>query len=151
MHACTHISASLHLHKHAYSYPFCLLLTPPNPPTKTHIHMHAHVHIHAQIHKRRHRKVNRKLFSGEEALWGVVYLQRSTCRYPDSCSCFVVLWFQQICDNPKLFVEGASSGDVTQGRLGNCWFVAASSCLASVKEIWYKVSVKSAQMSLVFS
>ncbi|KAL8625593.1 hypothetical protein ACOMHN_014681 [Nucella lapillus] len=46
---------------------------------------------------------------------------------------------KQICDNPKLFVEGASSGDVTQGKLGNCWFVAASSCLASVKEIWNKV------------
>ncbi|KAK7443283.1 hypothetical protein BaRGS_00040463 [Batillaria attramentaria] len=52
-----------------------------------------------------------------------------------------VVWKRpkQICDNPKLFVEGASSGDVTQGRLGNCWFVAASSCLASVKEIWHKV------------
>ncbi|PVD18725.1 hypothetical protein C0Q70_21276 [Pomacea canaliculata] len=46
---------------------------------------------------------------------------------------------KQICDNPKLFVAGASSGDVTQGRLGNCWFVAASSCLASSKAIWNKV------------
>ena len=118
--------------------------------------MHAHVHTHAQIHKRRHRKVKRVVidenqFSGEEDLWGAVYLQCSICRHPDSLSCFVVLWFQQICDDPKLFVEGASSGDVTQGRLGNCWFVAASSCLASVKEIWHKVSVKSAQMSSMFS
>ena len=54
---------------------------------------------------------------------------------------FIIYLFilQQICDNPKLFVEGASSGDVTQGRLGNCWFVAASSCLAQYKEIWHKV------------
>ncbi|CAG5114859.1 unnamed protein product [Candidula unifasciata] len=52
-----------------------------------------------------------------------------------------VVWKRpkQICDNPKLFVEGASSGDVTQGKLGNCWFVAASSCLASFKEVWHKV------------
>ena len=52
---------------------------------------------------------------------------------------FFFPYFQQICDNPQLFVEGASSGDVTQGKLGNCWFVAASSCLASIKEIWNKV------------
>ncbi|ESP04935.1 hypothetical protein LOTGIDRAFT_205978 [Lottia gigantea] len=52
-----------------------------------------------------------------------------------------VVWKRpkQICENPKLFVEGASSGDVSQGRLGNCWFVAASSCLAQEKEIWHKV------------
>ncbi|KAK6194889.1 hypothetical protein SNE40_000425 [Patella caerulea] len=52
-----------------------------------------------------------------------------------------VVWKRpkQICDNPKLFVEGASSGDVSQGRLGNCWFVAACSCLAQEKEIWNKV------------
>ncbi|WAR27546.1 CAN5-like protein [Mya arenaria] len=42
---------------------------------------------------------------------------------------------KDICENPKLFVEGTSSGDVTQGRLGNCWFVAASSCLALYKEL----------------
>lgn len=52
-----------------------------------------------------------------------------------------VVWKRpkQICDNPKLFVEGASSGDVTQGRLGNCWFVAACSCLALYKELWNRV------------
>uniref|UniRef100_A0A0B7B7Z1 Calpain catalytic domain-containing protein n=1 Tax=Arion vulgaris TaxID=1028688 RepID=A0A0B7B7Z1_9EUPU len=52
-----------------------------------------------------------------------------------------VVWKRpkQICTDPKLFVEGASSGDVSQGKLGNCWFVAASSCLASFKEVWHKV------------
>ncbi|XP_071086234.1 calpain-5-like [Haliotis cracherodii] len=52
-----------------------------------------------------------------------------------------VAWMRpkQIVDNPKLFVEGASSNDVSQGRLGNCWFVAASSCLAQYSEIWNKV------------
>ncbi|XP_052783914.1 calpain-5-like [Mya arenaria] len=46
---------------------------------------------------------------------------------------------KDICENPKLFVEGTSSGDVTQGRLGNCWFVAASSCLALYKELCQRV------------
>lgn len=51
----------------------------------------------------------------------------------------VIFVFQQICENPKFFVEGTSAGDVKQGRLGNCWFVAASSCLAIHKDIWHKV------------
>ncbi|XP_045199572.2 calpain-5-like [Mercenaria mercenaria] len=46
---------------------------------------------------------------------------------------------KDICENPKLFVAGTSSGDVTQGRLGNCWFVAASSCLALHKELCNQV------------
>jgi calpain-5 len=46
---------------------------------------------------------------------------------------------KDICQDPKLFVEGASSNDVTQGSLGNCWFVAACSALAGNKEIWTKV------------
>ncbi|XP_052104854.1 calpain-5-like [Mytilus californianus] len=52
-----------------------------------------------------------------------------------------VVWKRpkQICDNPKLFVEGASAGDVTQGRIGNCWFVSAASCLAQNEEIWHNV------------
>ncbi|XP_048745136.2 calpain-5-like isoform X2 [Ostrea edulis] len=52
-----------------------------------------------------------------------------------------VVWKRpkQICENPKFFVEGTSAGDVKQGRLGNCWFVAASSCLAIHKDIWHKV------------
>ncbi len=52
------------------------------------------------------------------------------------------MYFQDICENPRLFVEGASSDDVSQGSLGNCWFVAASSCLAGDKDIWSKVRIK---------
>ena len=44
-----------------------------------------------------------------------------------------------MCDNPRLFEAGISAGDVFQGQLGNCWFVAACSVLAGVKELWNKV------------
>lgn len=50
------------------------------------------------------------------------------------------LCFQELVDKPQLFIEGASAKDVTQGQLGNCWFVAACATLAGVKELWHKVS-----------
>ncbi|CAH1781191.1 unnamed protein product [Owenia fusiformis] len=46
---------------------------------------------------------------------------------------------KDIVTDPKLFVGGTESGDVTQGSLGNCWFVASCSCLAQEKEVWQKV------------
>ncbi|KAG5843200.1 calpain-5-like [Anguilla anguilla] len=46
---------------------------------------------------------------------------------------------KEICDDPHLFVEGISSHDLNQGTLGNCWFVAACSCLALKPEHWQKV------------
>lgn len=45
----------------------------------------------------------------------------------------------EITKDPKLFVDGASSRDTTQGKIGNCWFVAACSVLAGSKEVWKKV------------
>ncbi|XP_044538629.1 calpain-6 [Gracilinanus agilis] len=46
---------------------------------------------------------------------------------------------QDICANPHLFVGGISSHDLYQGKLGNCWFVAACSCLALQEGLWKKV------------
>ncbi|XP_016897263.1 calpain-5 [Cynoglossus semilaevis] len=40
---------------------------------------------------------------------------------------------------PHLFVEGISSHDLNQGVVGNCWFVAACSCLALKPNLWKKV------------
>ncbi|XP_064113943.1 calpain-5-like isoform X5 [Macrobrachium nipponense] len=53
----------------------------------------------------------------------------------------VVTWKRphEIVDNPRLFVEGVSANDVTQGQLGNCWFVAACATLTGVKELWHRV------------
>ncbi|XP_041863849.1 calpain-5-like [Melanotaenia boesemani] len=45
----------------------------------------------------------------------------------------------EISESPHLFVEGISSHDLNQGVLGNCWFVAACSCLALKPHLWKKV------------
>ncbi|XP_063287657.1 calpain-5 [Pelobates fuscus] len=46
---------------------------------------------------------------------------------------------KDICDNPRLFVDGISSHDLHQGQVGNCWFIAACSSLASREALWQKV------------
>ncbi|KAM8952492.1 calpain-6 isoform 1-T1 [Pelodytes ibericus] len=45
----------------------------------------------------------------------------------------------ELCEDPRLFVDGISYHDLHQGKLGNCWFVAACSCLALRKALWTKV------------
>ncbi|KAG8448049.1 hypothetical protein GDO86_015227 [Hymenochirus boettgeri] len=49
---------------------------------------------------------------------------------------------KELCENPFLFVDGISPHDLHQGKLGNCWFVAACSCLALRKSLWTKVIPK---------
>uniref|UniRef100_A0A8B9JN69 Calpain 5b n=1 Tax=Astyanax mexicanus TaxID=7994 RepID=A0A8B9JN69_ASTMX len=46
---------------------------------------------------------------------------------------------RELCDDPHLFVDGISAHDLHQGQLGNCWFVAACSSLASRESLWQKV------------
>ncbi|XP_037605136.1 calpain-5-like [Sebastes umbrosus] len=45
----------------------------------------------------------------------------------------------EISNDPHLFVEGISSHDLNQGVVGNCWFVAACSCLALKPHLWKQV------------
>ncbi|XP_072286301.1 calpain-6 [Pyxicephalus adspersus] len=45
----------------------------------------------------------------------------------------------ELCNDPYLFVEGISHHDLHQGELGNCWFVAACSCLALHQALWKQV------------
>uniref|UniRef100_A0A8C1I960 Calpain 5a n=1 Tax=Cyprinus carpio TaxID=7962 RepID=A0A8C1I960_CYPCA len=47
---------------------------------------------------------------------------------------------KELCEDPHLFVNGISAHDLNQGQLGNCWFVAACSSLASREALWQKVS-----------
>ena len=42
-------------------------------------------------------------------------------------------------DDPKFFVEGVSSCDVSEGFAGNAWFIAAVSALARQKFLFNKV------------
>uniref|UniRef100_A0A8C4E0P5 Calpain 5a n=1 Tax=Dicentrarchus labrax TaxID=13489 RepID=A0A8C4E0P5_DICLA len=46
---------------------------------------------------------------------------------------------KDLCIEPHLFVDGISAHDLHQGQLGNCWFVAACSSLASREALWQKV------------
>ncbi|XP_058877015.1 calpain-5-like isoform X2 [Acipenser ruthenus] len=46
---------------------------------------------------------------------------------------------QELCRAPRLFVDGISARDLHQGSLGNCWLVAATSCLATQPSVWKKV------------
>ncbi|XP_077578546.1 calpain-5-like isoform X2 [Stigmatopora nigra] len=52
-----------------------------------------------------------------------------------------VVWKRpkELCQEPRLFVDGPSAHDLHQGRLGNCWFVAACSTLATRDTLWHKV------------
>ncbi|KAG9274306.1 calpain-5-like [Astyanax mexicanus] len=46
---------------------------------------------------------------------------------------------RELCKDPRLFVDGISTRDLHQGSLGNCWMVAATSCLATENSLWKKV------------
>ncbi|EDO34860.1 predicted protein [Nematostella vectensis] len=69
--------------------------------------------------------------------------ETSSLYYSRSCPPEPVEWKRpsEICHPavPHLFVDGADSHDVTQGKLGNCWFVAACSSLALRPFLLYKV------------
>uniref|UniRef100_A0A3B4YGI2 Calpain-5-like n=1 Tax=Seriola lalandi dorsalis TaxID=1841481 RepID=A0A3B4YGI2_SERLL len=54
-------------------------------------------------------------------------------------SLFLLIPIQEICKDPRLFVDGISTRDLHQGSLGNCWMMAAISCLASEPSLWKRV------------
>ncbi|KAK2154313.1 hypothetical protein LSH36_271g04040 [Paralvinella palmiformis] len=61
--------------------------------------------------------------------------------YDSRPPCGEVEWLRpgDICGDPQMFVEGASRLDVIQGVLGDCWLLAAVSCLATNEDLLHKI------------
>lgn len=69
----------------------------------------------------------------------------------------VVSWKRphEMCDNPRLFVDGAEEGDVVQGGLGDCWFIGALAVLASsgndfIEQTFVKADVRNGEYQCKF-
>ena len=45
----------------------------------------------------------------------------------------------EMCEEPKLFVDGASRFDIKQGELGDCWLLAAMANLTLHKKLFFQV------------
>lgn len=62
-----------------------------------------------------------------------LFMPNDTSLYKKSRKINGLVWKRpsEICKNPRLVKDGVNSKDVNQGMLGNCWFVAALSLLAS--------------------
>lgn len=72
----------------------------------------------------------------------IIFWERLSLNLTSSPSLLLSLGLvQELCEDPHLFVDGISAHDLHQGQLGNCWFVAACSSLASRESLWQKVSV----------
>ncbi|XP_076054857.1 calpain-5-like isoform X2 [Oratosquilla oratoria] len=93
------------------------------------------------LHGQKYSKLKKECFNREEKFCDPKFPPHDSSLYYSKQPPGVISWKRphEIVDNPKLFIDGASSSDVTQGQLGNCWFVAACASLAGVKELWHKV------------
>lgn len=49
---------------------------------------------------------------------------------------------QELTEDPKFFVEGLSSTDISEGIAGNGWFVAAASAISREKNLFDKVYIQ---------
>lgn len=47
-------------------------------------------------------------------------------------------------------MDGISTRDLHQGSLGNCWMVAATSCLASEPSLWKKVRIVGLKLVYIY-
>ncbi|OQR76203.1 calpain-5-like [Tropilaelaps mercedesae] len=57
----------------------------------------------------------------------------------------------ELTDDPKFFVEGLSSADVSEGVAGNVWFVSAANALSREKHLFNKVIPSASLYALVAS
>ncbi|KAF8597837.1 cysteine proteinase [Ceratobasidium sp. AG-I] len=52
-----------------------------------------------------------------------------------------VLRVTQIFENPQFFIDGVDSSDVSQGGLGDCWFISAMSVVSSMEGLIDRICV----------
>ncbi|KAG9093462.1 hypothetical protein FRC07_011459, partial [Ceratobasidium sp. 392] len=52
-----------------------------------------------------------------------------------------VMRVHQIFDKPKFFINGANWSDITQGVLGDCWFLSALATVSTIKDLIEKICV----------
>ncbi|KAJ1552428.1 hypothetical protein HK405_011363, partial [Cladochytrium tenue] len=48
---------------------------------------------------------------------------------------------RKIFNNPKFFVDGINPGDIMQGKMGDCWFLAACATLSNKQELLKRIMV----------
>ncbi|THH14942.1 hypothetical protein EW146_g5464 [Bondarzewia mesenterica] len=72
----------------------------------------------------------------DRCLYGLAGPAGSTSLQPSD-----VIRVAQVFDKPQFFVDGASSGDIVQGCLGNCWFLSALAMVGTVKGLIEKICV----------
>lgn len=59
--------------------------------------------------------------------------------YSENDETFEWLRPTEICENPRFFVDGFSRFDVKQGRLGDCWLLAAAANLTQNTKLFSRV------------
>ncbi|CAE6479474.1 unnamed protein product [Rhizoctonia solani] len=52
-----------------------------------------------------------------------------------------VMRVTQIFDEPRFFIDGANWSDITQGRLGDCWFLSALATVSTMEDLIEKICV----------
>lgn len=52
-----------------------------------------------------------------------------------------VLRVTEIFNNPKFFVDGIEAGDISQGSLGDCWFLSALATMTTMPQLIEKICV----------
>ena len=46
---------------------------------------------------------------------------------------------RDLCSNPRFIIDGIQRGDLNQGNLGDCWFIAAIAAICEISEYRQKV------------
>uniref|UniRef100_A0A914D0X9 Calpain catalytic domain-containing protein n=1 Tax=Acrobeloides nanus TaxID=290746 RepID=A0A914D0X9_9BILA len=101
---------------------------------------HRDKHIRS-LQAQNYRQLRKECLKKKQLFVDVTFPPTNSSLFLDQDRTSEIVWKrpEEIIKDPKLFVEGASPNDVTQGILGNCWFVSACSALTHNEELIKKV------------